>query len=99
MTMACVIMQFNTTPVINQYDFTIHSSDRVRFTDGSIMVSQHTVPAAVDSAAHSQAVRVAAAAAGHARPMFGMGFYDTRGFANDEIISRERMRLQATLHV
>ena len=67
---ACIIVQFNESSAPNQYDFTLHSADRCRFNEGSVMASQHTVPAAAHPDAHNNAVRAAASSAGVAmQPM------------------------------
>ena len=69
MTMSSILLQFNSTPVVNAYDFTIHDVSRVRFGDGTIMATRHAVPPVVHPDAHAGAVRSAAASAGAAFPM------------------------------
>ena len=67
---ACIIIQFNESSAPNQYDLNLHSADRCRFNEGSVMATQHTVPGVVHPDAHNNAVRAAASSAGMAmQPM------------------------------
>ena len=73
MSMAAIIIQFNLSHGGgNQYEWTIHDASRVRFAEGSVMSSQHTVPRPISQDAHTNAVRQAAAMAGVAFPMPSM---------------------------
>lgn len=71
MPMAAVIMQFPTVASQNTYEYTVHSADRLRFAEGTVMASQHRLPRAVDPEAHAVAVRQAASSAGAANPAYG----------------------------
>ena len=60
---ACIIIQFSESSAPDQYDFSLHSADRCRFNEGSVMATQHTVPSVVQPDTHNNAVRAAAASA------------------------------------
>ena len=69
MNTACIVVQFNESSAANLYDSRIHSADRCRFNEGSVMATQHTVPRVVHPDVHNSAVRAAASSAGSAHFM------------------------------
>ena len=66
---ACIILQFSESSAPNQYEYSLHSADRCRFNEGSVMATQHTVPSIVHPDVHNLAVRAAASSAGNAQYM------------------------------